>query len=149
MILSSYLAAGPVCAAAGAVATSAWRDLIVTLALWACVAAFVPYLPPGADPLCTVNTRPMLRSRDPAPLLPAPTELPLPNPDPPEAGRPAVEVLPLEGVVSLGVDTGAGPCWLGAGVGQALWHSARVMKLLLFPWQLPNQKWTHLEVRTS
>lgn len=142
MILCSYLAAGPVCAAAGAVAASVWRDLIMTLALWACVAALVPYLPPGADPLCTVNTRPMLRSRDPTPLLPAPPEVPLPDPEPPE-------VLPLEGVVSLGVGSGPWPCWLGEGGWQALWHSARVMKLLLFPWQLPNQKWTHLEVRTS
>lgn len=88
------------------------------------------------EPPWTVKNFPMWR--DPAPVDP-PEEDPLALDPPPEA-VPAADVV-LSGVDSL--------LWLGAGTRHALWHSSRVIKLLLLPWQLPYQKCTHLEVMTS
>lgn len=140
----SYLAAGMVCWAADA--GEGRRTRIWTLALWAWVAALVACLPvPLVEPPWTVKILPMLR--DPLPA------------DPPDA-VPASDTVPPSDVALPGVDsllevgspagaTGPGPCWLGAGTWHTLWHSARDMKLLLLPWQLPYQKCTHLEVMTS
>lgn len=128
--LGSYLAAGPVCCAA----VDGRRPRMCTLALWACVAALVPCRPAlPVEPPCTVKTLPMLRDRASVEAVPLPPPPPVEPPDAVRDGSPA----------------GRGVCWLGAGSGHALWHSARVIKLLLLPWQPPYQKCTHLEVTTS
>lgn len=141
----SYLAAGPLCCAA--VPGDGRRGRRWTLPLWACVAALVAcLLVLLVEPPWTVKILPMLR--EPAPV--DPPEVDPPALDPPPAAVPAPgDVLPGEGSLPEEGATGAGSGWLGAGTWHALWHSARVMKLLLLPWQPPNQKCTHLEVMTS
>lgn len=144
----SYLAAGPVCWAAVPWVGRRGRWI---LPLWACVAALVACLPVlPVEPPCTVKILPMLR--EPPPVDPPDVDPPAPAP-PPDA-MPAPDGV-LAGVGSLlgagppAGATGPGPGWLAAGTWHALWHSARVMKLLLLPWQPPYQKCMHLEVTTS
>lgn len=115
------------------------------------MAALVACLPvPLVPPPWTVKILPMLR--DP-PLVDPPDADP-PALDPPPAAVPRPDgVLPgvdsLPGAGSPAGATGPGTDWLGAGTWHARWHSARVMKLLLLPWQPPYQKCTHLEVTMS
>lgn len=84
------------------------------------------------EPPWTVKNLPMWR--DPAPA--DPLEVDAPALDPPPEAEPAPDVVTFL-------------LWLGAGTWHALWHSSRVMKLLLLPWQLPYQNCMHLEVMTS
>lgn len=114
------------------------------LPLWACVAALVACLPvPLVEPPWTVKILPMLR--DPPPV--DPPEVDPPALDPPPDAVPAPDAV-LPGVGSL-LEDGCPAGATGPGTTHALWHSARFMKLLLLPWQLPYQKCTHLEVMTS
>lgn len=142
----SYLAAGPLCCAA--VAGGGWRGRRWTLPLWACVAALVACLPvpPLVEPPWTVKILPMLW--DPAPVDPPEVDPPALDPPPAAVPAPGDVLLGVGSLLEVGA-TGAGSGWLGAGTWHALWHSARVMKLLLLPWQPPYQKCTHLEVMTS
>lgn len=84
--------------------------------------------------------------REPPPVDPPDVDPPAPAP-PPDA-VPAPDGV-LAGVGSLLGAGATGPGWLAAGTWHALWHSTRVMKLLLLPWQPPYQKCMHLEVTTS
>lgn len=140
----SYLAAGPVCWAA-----VPWvgRRGRWTLALWACVAALVACLPVlPVEPPCTVKILPMLR--EPPPVDPPDVDAPAPAPPPDAVPAPDGVLAGVGSLLGAGA-TGPGPGWLAAGTWHALWHSTRVMKLLLLPWQPPYQKCMHLEVTTS
>ena len=137
----SYLAAGPaLCAAVPKVGRRGrrWRR-----ARCAWEAALPPCrmtpAPPGA-----VKTPPMSR---PTPGV---------APPPPTAVEVETEVAPPAGGLEAGpleagpMGAGPGVHWADAGPdGHACWHSARVRKLLLLPWQFPYQKWTHLPAMTS
>jgi hypothetical protein len=77
-------------------------------------------------------------------------------PPPPTAVEVETEVAPPAGGLEAGpleagpMGAGPGVHWADAGPdGHACWHSARVRKLLLLPWQFPYQKWTHLPAMTS
>lgn len=149
--LPSYLAAGPLCWEATTTTCEGRRACMDTRARCACVAALLACLVVPVDPPWTVKTLPMVRSGPPADPLAGvdpPALAPPPLDGVPEPVPRPVAVLPdpdpLVGVMAV-----PGACWLGAGTGHALWHSTRVMKLLLLPWQPPYQKCTHLEVMTS
>lgn len=109
-------------------AAGGWRGRRTALPLWACAAALVACRT-GEAP-CAAGTLPVLR-------------------DPPaeDPATSAAEVV-LAGAGSLAGGE-SGRRWAGAVPGHILWHSARVRKLLLLPWQPPNQKWVHLDVRMS